>query len=206
MTVNPNAPIAATQFTRVQLQNQIANLPPHYAVPANQYNRASYTQLQTILLNRQMQMIIDRDTEVYGQGNELNRVNGMLDMKAKLYTHFIAAPFRERIIYQIVPAAITLAIASALVNVAIFYSYFNPAPAADGTNETCTKAIKDFEDCKKIIPTLQKRRNEVMAEWKACLDTLQGCQNSTNETLANYNDLLSQLEACKNSTGNKTVN
>ena len=122
----------------------------------------------------------------------------------------VAQAYRNRIIYQIVPTAIAATIATALFNVATIYSYFNPASTGslpkDGTNENCTKALTA---CKDAIPVLQKRRDDVKTDWKACLNTLQTCKNSLNATLDDYNDLMSNytnlLKSCKNSTNN-TVN
>ncbi len=118
----------------------------------------------------------------------------------------VAANLHDRLVYQIVPAAIVATIATALFNVATIYSYFNPAPAVVGTNENCTDALKQ---CKDAIPVLQARRNEAKTDWKACLNTLQDCKNSLNGTLDNYNDLMSNytnlMNSC-NSTKNNTVN
>ena len=199
MSVNQNAPIA--QYTNEQLINQITNLPRSYQVPAQTYAQASANQLQNILLSKQTQMLQDWSTDHYGQGHMIDTLTGQVNTYRNI----------------IVPTAITVAVASALVNLAIFYSYFNPASAVVGTSETCTKALTDcqtglvtskdlLEKCKGYIPTLKARRDEAMDDWEACLINLETYQNCTDATLATHADLLSRIEACNDTARNNTVN
>ena len=171
---------------------------------------AHYTEpdLREALINQQEEVIYTKQKQVaLFQANIL----------AKSVASSVASTLRNRLVYQIVPAAITLAIASALVNVATFYFYFNPAPAAVGTDETCTKALTDcqtglvtskdlLEKCKGYIPTLKARRDEAMDDWEACLINLETYQNCTDATLATHADLLSRIEACNDTARNNTVN
>ncbi len=158
-----------------------------------------------------------RQTEILNtKGANIVRLESLAgDMIAKVIApKNLVGVLRDRLLYQIVPTAIVVTIASAFVNVGTFFSYFKSAPAVD-TNETCTKALTDcqngsamtkerLEICKNAIPTLQARRDEVKADWKACLDKLETCQNSTHGTLANCSDL-SKLDASTESGSNSIV-
>ncbi len=199
----------------IQLRNQLAAL-SDYSVPVAETQGWTDTALWYALTSAQARINDDLNQRIVHQGylltNQKSAIFSLNQDNAKA-----AVSFRNRVLYQIVPAAITLAIASALVNVATFYSYFNPAPAAVGTDETCTKALTDcqtglvtskdlLEKCKGYIPTLKARRDDAMDDWEACLINLETYQNCTDATLATHADLLSRIEACNDTARNNTVN
>lgn len=152
---------------------------------------AALTSTQADIINTKGNLLAQRQAII------ANTIN------TKTPTPSITAHLYDRLVYQIVPAAIAVTIVATLANLALFFSQ-SPAPVGS-TDPNCTKALEDcqsglvtskdlLDKCRGYIPTFKARRDEAMADWKACLSKLEACQNSNNTTLTN------------NSTDNSTVN